>query len=111
WPHGVQVCDGAEGCRKAVREQLSHGADWIKVYADQSTRMEGNILHSRPTFTIDELRAFVDEAHLQRHRVAAHASGLEGVRDAVPYHGAIRHDADAGDSVSHGACCRAAELA
>lgn len=83
WPHGVQVCDGAEGCRKAVREQLSHGADWIKVYADQRTWIEGNVLHSRPTFTIDELRAIVDEAHRDRHRVAAHASGMEGVHDAV----------------------------
>lgn len=83
WPHGVQVCDGAEGCRKAVREQISHGADWIKVYADQSTRTEGSVLHSRPTFTIDELRAIVDEAHRERHRVAAHASGMEGVHDAV----------------------------
>ena len=35
-PIGVQSCDGAEGCRKAVREQLSHGADWIKVYVDRS---------------------------------------------------------------------------
>ncbi len=93
WPHGVQVCDGAEGCRKAVREQLSHGADWIKVYADQRTYMEGNVLHSRPTFTIDELRAIVDEAHRERHRVAAHASGMEGVHDAV----------EAGvDTVEHG---------
>lgn len=83
WPHGVQVCDGAEGCRKAVREQISHGADWIKVYADQSTRMEGSVLHSRPTFTLDELRAIVDEAHRERHRVAAHASGMEGVHNAV----------------------------
>ena len=93
WPHGVQVCDGTEGCRVAVREQISHGADWIKVYADQRTYLEGNVLHSRPTFTIDELRAIVDEAHRERHRVAAHASGMEGVHDAV----------EAGvDTVEHG---------
>ena len=35
-PHGVQVCDGAEECRKAVREQIMYGADWIKVYSDRS---------------------------------------------------------------------------
>ena len=93
WPHGVQVCDGADGCRKAVREQISHGADWIKVYADQRTWLEGNVLHSRPTFTLDELRAIVDEAHRERHRVAAHASGMEGVHNAV----------EAGvDTVEHG---------
>ena len=82
-PHGVQVCDGPEECRKAVREQISHGADWIKVYADQRTYREGDVLHSRPTFTIEELKAIVDEAHRERHPVAAHASGLEGVHDAV----------------------------
>ena len=82
-PHGVQVCDGPEQCRKAVREQLSHGADWVKVYADQRTYPEGDVLHSRPTFTVEELKAIVDEAHRERHRVAAHASGLEGVHDAV----------------------------
>lgn len=101
WPHGVQVCDGAEGCRKAVREQLSHGADWIKVYADQRTYLEGNVLHSRPTFTIDELRAIVDEAHRERHRVAAHASGMEGVHDAV----------EAGvDTVEHGTYIAPADI-
>ena len=82
-PHGVQVCDGPEECRKAVREQISHGADWIKVYADQRTYREGEVLHSRPTFTIEELKAIVDEAHRERRPVAAHASGLEGVHDAV----------------------------
>src|SRR5438105_12697336 len=35
-PHGTQICDGADGCRKAVREQIDYGADWIKVYSDRS---------------------------------------------------------------------------
>ena len=35
-PHGVQIVDGVEDGRKAVREQISHGADWIKVYSDRS---------------------------------------------------------------------------
>src|ERR1039458_2317455 len=35
-PHGVQVVDGPESARKAVREQLSHGADWIKYYSDRN---------------------------------------------------------------------------
>jgi imidazolonepropionase-like amidohydrolase len=92
-PHGVQVCDGADGCRVAVREQISHGADWIKVYSDQRSWIENGILHSRPTFTRDELRAIVDEAHRERHRVAAHAVGLEGVHNSV----------EAGvDSIEHG---------
>ena len=37
-PHGAQVADGVEGVRLAVREQISHGADWIKIYADSGSR-------------------------------------------------------------------------
>jgi len=33
-PEGVQIVDGVEGVRKAVREELKYGADWIKIYAD-----------------------------------------------------------------------------
>jgi imidazolonepropionase-like amidohydrolase len=93
-PHGVQVVDGAEGGRKAVREQISHGADWIKVYVDRSYYVEqNNVLNDVPTFTLDELRAIVDEAHRQRRPVAAHAIALQGVHNAV----------EAGvDSVEHG---------
>ena len=38
-PHGVQLVDGADNARQAVREQISHGADWIKVYNDRSYRV------------------------------------------------------------------------
>jgi len=63
-PKGVQEVDGAEGGRKAVREQISNGVDWIKVYSDRSyfVRPDG-VLDDVPTFTVDELRAIVDEAH------------------------------------------------
>ena len=83
-PSGVQVVDGAEGGRKAVREQISHGADWIKVYSDRSyfVRPDG-VLDDIPTFTVDELRAIVDEAHRERHRVASHAMALHGVHNSV----------------------------
>jgi imidazolonepropionase-like amidohydrolase len=102
FPHGVQVCDGPDGCRKAVREQISNGADWIKVYADQRTFQGlGNEIHSRPTFTLDELKAIVDEAHRERHKVAAHASAEEGAHVAV----------EAGvDSVEHGNYIAEADL-
>ena len=91
-PHGVQVCDGADGCRKAVREQIMYGADWIKVYSDRSYYIDPNppagvgpppVLNDIPTFTIDELRAMVDEAHRQRHNVASHATALNGVHNSV----------------------------
>jgi len=93
-PHGVQVVDGPDNGRKAVREQISNGADWIKVYADRSyfVRPDG-VLDDIPTFTLDELRAIVDEAHRQHHKVASHAMALNGVHNSV----------EAGvDSIEHG---------
>jgi imidazolonepropionase-like amidohydrolase len=93
-PHGVQVVDGADGGRKAVREQLMHGADWIKVYSDRSYRLrDDGVLDDIPTFTLDELRAIVDETHRQRHKIASHAMALYGVHNSV----------EAGvDSIEHG---------
>lgn len=93
-PHGVQLVDGADNARAAVREQLSHGADWIKVYSDRSYRVrEDGVLDDIPTFTMDELRAIVDEAHRERHKVASHAMALNGVHNSV----------EAGvDSIEHG---------
>jgi imidazolonepropionase-like amidohydrolase len=92
-PIGVQTVDGVEAARKAVREQLSHGTDWVKIYADRGGRIHDGILDTVPTFTIDELRAIVDETHREHHRVAAHATGLLGVHNAI----------EAGvDTVEHG---------
>jgi len=93
-PKGVQEVDGVEGGRRAVREQLSHGADWIKVYSDRSYRVApGGVLDDIPTFTLEELKAIVDEAHRQRHKVASHAMALQGVHNSV----------EAGvDSIEHG---------
>lgn len=93
-PHGVQVVDGADGARTAVREQISHGADWIKVYSDRSYRVrEDGVLDDIPTFTLEELKAIVDEAHRERHKVASHAMALYGVHNSV----------EAGvDSIEHG---------
>jgi imidazolonepropionase-like amidohydrolase len=83
-PHGVQVVDGPDNARQAVREQISRGADWIKVYSDRSYRVrEDGVLDDIPTFTRDELRAIVDEAHRERHRVASHAMALNGVHNSV----------------------------
>jgi imidazolonepropionase-like amidohydrolase len=93
-PHGVQLVDGADNARQAVREQISHGADWIKVYSDRSYFVrEDGVLDDIPTFTLDELRAIVDEAHRERHKVASHAVALNGVHNSV----------EAGvDSIEHG---------
>jgi imidazolonepropionase-like amidohydrolase len=108
-PHGVQVIDGPYEARKAVREEISNGADWIKVYADKSVyHGAGDTMESIPTFTLEELNAIVDEAHRERHPVAAHAMGLEGVHNAVAAgvdsveHGAYISDEDLKTMLAHG---------
>ncbi|MFO0981927.1 MAG: amidohydrolase family protein [Planctomycetota bacterium] len=93
-PHGVQVVDGPWEGRKAVREQVAFGADWIKVYCDRKYTIatDGHV-SSTPTFTLEELKAIVDEAHRLGRRVAAHAIGRPGIVNAL----------DAGvDSIEHG---------
>jgi len=83
-PHGVQLVDGPDNARQAVREQISHGADWIKVYSDRTNRVrDDGVLDDIPTFTLDELRAIVDEAHREHHKVASHAMALNGVHNSV----------------------------
>jgi imidazolonepropionase-like amidohydrolase len=93
-PHGVQLVDGPYAARQAVREQISYGADWIKVYSDRAYVLrEDGVLDDIPTFTPEELSAIVDEAHRQRRRVASHAVALHGVHNSV----------EAGvDSIEHG---------
>jgi imidazolonepropionase-like amidohydrolase len=108
-PKGVQEVDGAEGGRKAVREQISNGVDWIKVYSDRSyyVRPDG-VLDDVPTFTLDELKAIVDETHRERRKIASHAAALNGVHNSVEAgvdsieHGMYISDADLQTMVAHG---------
>lgn len=93
-PKGAQLIDGPVEARKAAREQLDHGADWIKVYMTHRSWLDknGNLV-SQPTLTLDEIRAIVDEAHGWKRKVACHAYGGEGLRRAL----------DGGcDSIEHG---------
>jgi len=79
-PHGVQPVDGVDGARRAVREQVAHGADWIKYYSDRRYYFTADsVLHSWVNFTDDEARAIVDEAHRLGRKVAAHAIGSDGI--------------------------------
>lgn len=90
FPTGAQMVSGAEEARRAVREQIGHGADLIKVYADWR----------EPTLTVDEMRVVVEEAHKQKRKVAAHATTPEGIKNALTAgvdsiehgHGANRED-------------------
>jgi len=93
-PHGVQVVDGVENARVAVRTQIMYGADWIKYYSDHGYFYgPDGVLHSHVNFRPDEARAIVEEAHRLGHRVAAHAIGSDGIAAAL----------DAGvDTIEHG---------
>jgi len=82
-PTGVQYVDGVEGARKAVREQVMYGADWIKYYSDRRYHFEGDVLRSMVNFTDEEAKAIVDETHRIGKRVAAHAIGSDGIAAAL----------------------------
>jgi imidazolonepropionase-like amidohydrolase len=83
-PRGVQYVDGVDGARKAVREQIMYGADWIKYYSDRGYHFEADgVLHSRVNFTDEEAKAIVEEAHRLGRKVAAHAIGSDGIAAAL----------------------------
>jgi imidazolonepropionase-like amidohydrolase len=83
-PEGVQIVDGPDEIRKAVREQVKYGADWIKVYADRRYYIgKDGRLRSWVNFTDEEFKAFVEEAHRLGRKVAAHAVGWDGIDAAL----------------------------
>jgi imidazolonepropionase-like amidohydrolase len=93
-PKGAQLVDGPVEARKAAREQLDNGADWIKVYMTHRSWLDrqGNLV-SQPTLTVEELKAIVDEAHGWGKKVACHAYNGVGLHRAL----------DGGcDSIEHG---------
>lgn len=79
-PKGAQEASGVAEIIKAVREQAGAGADWIKVYADYGRGPAGKEV---PTFSLEELRALVEESHSAGRFVAAHATTPEGMRRAI----------------------------
>ncbi len=83
-PKGVQIADGPWEIRKAVREQIQNGADWIKFYGDYRTfTPSGEILDLHVTMTQEEIDALVDEAGRRHRPVAAHCYGDEAARAAL----------------------------
>jgi imidazolonepropionase-like amidohydrolase len=93
-PKGAQLIDGPIEARKAAREQLDKGADWIKVYMTHRSWLDAQgALVSQPTLTVEELKAIVDETHGWGRKVACHAYNGPGLQRAL----------DGGcDSIEHG---------
>jgi imidazolonepropionase-like amidohydrolase len=102
-PKGAQIVDGPVEARKAAREQLDHGADWIKVYMTHRSWVGKNgELVAQPTLTVEELKAIVDEAHGWGKKVACHAYTGIGLQRAL----------DGGcDSIEHGLQISDAQIA
>jgi imidazolonepropionase-like amidohydrolase len=93
-PTALAVVDSPWAAREAVRDQVAHGADLIKLYAayDFKFTSDGKMVIP-PTFTPDEVTAIVDEAHKKNRKVSCHAFGGEGLQNCL----------DAGvDSIEHG---------
>jgi len=84
-PEGVQIVDGPDNVRKAVREEVKYGADWIKFYADRKYYWDEKKqrLSSWVNFTDEEAKALVQEAHRIGRKVAAHAIGWDGIDAAL----------------------------
>ena len=83
-PKGAQLVDGPVEARKAARQQLEHGADWIKVYMTHRSWVDkqGRLV-SQPTLTVEELKAIVDETHGWGKKVACHAYNGTGLSRAL----------------------------
>jgi imidazolonepropionase-like amidohydrolase len=79
-PQGAEEADGIDALTRIVRDQIGHGADWIKVYADYRW---GPGAEARPTFSLDELKRIVETAKSAGCPVAAHATTAEGMRRAT----------------------------
>lgn len=78
-PQGAEEADGVDSLTRVVRDQIGHGADWIKVYADYRWGTQG----AAPTFSLDELKLAVETARSANVPVAAHATTAEGMRRAT----------------------------
>ncbi len=79
-PQGAEEASGVDGVVAAARRQIGAGADWVKLYADYRW---GPGEESRPTLSLDEMKAAVAAAHDAGRLVAAHAGTAEGMRRAT----------------------------
>jgi imidazolonepropionase-like amidohydrolase len=87
-----RIADGVDQVRHVVRAQLKHGVDVIKIHATGGVMSRGD-QPGAPQFSVDELRVAVEEAHAGGRKVAAHAHGAQGIKNAL---------AAGVDSIEHG---------
>ncbi|PYT13178.1 MAG: amidohydrolase [Acidobacteria bacterium] len=79
-PQGAEEADGVDSLTRIVRDQIGHGADWIKLYGDYRW---GPHPGSHPTFSLDEMKLAVETAKSAGVPVAVHTSTPEGMRRAI----------------------------
>lgn len=78
------VCDGPEMCRRAVRQQVRRGVDWIKMKVTGGVNSRSSVGVGAQMFA-DEVRAIVETAHMYGKKVAVHAHGTDGINLALEY--------------------------
>jgi len=84
FPKGVIEITGADEARRAVRQQIEQGADWIKIYADRGYyRLADGSFRSIPNFTTEEIKAIGEETITSRKKMAAHAMTRDGILAAI----------------------------
>ena len=84
FPKGVIEITGADEARRAVRQQIEQGADWIKIYADRGYyRLPDGSFRSIANFTTEEIKAIGDETINSRKKLAAHAMTRDGILAAI----------------------------
>jgi len=79
-PQGAEEADGVDSLARVVRDQIGHGADWIKLYGDYRW---GPLPGSHPTFSLDEMKLAVETARSAAVPVSVHTSTPEGMRRAT----------------------------
>jgi imidazolonepropionase-like amidohydrolase len=76
------IADGVDQLRHAVRGQVKYGVDVIKILATGGVLSKGD-KPGAPQYTLEELKAASDEAHMAGRKIAAHAHGAEGIKNAI----------------------------
>jgi imidazolonepropionase-like amidohydrolase len=79
-PQGAEEADGVDSLTRIVRDQIGHGADWVKLYGDYRW---GPLPGAHPTFSLEEMKLAVETAHSAGVPVAVHSSSAEGMRRAT----------------------------